>query len=67
VHFSLSNILISLYRVLKKWRNNAIVHYSGTPSEHGKNVKKNLFRDSLKIWRLQNRYLKLLLFKIVNT
>jgi hypothetical protein len=41
-----------VYRVLKKWRNNAIVHYSETPSEHRKNVKKILARNSLKIWRL---------------
>jgi hypothetical protein len=55
MHFSTSEKTIChnfIYRVLKKWRNNAIVHYSETPSEHGENVKKILSRDYLKIWRL---------------
>ena len=39
-----------IYRVLKKWRINAILHYSGLPPECGKNVKKILSRVFFKIW-----------------
>jgi hypothetical protein len=52
-----------LYRVLKKWRNNQttpLCTIQGHPLSMGKMLKK-LSRDYLKIWRLQNRYLKLLI------